>query len=186
LSFSSLFLSKISDNRLIKNKEGHGRKDMDWLQKHKDQEEVRDIKEPKLDAKRPKRSEAPRTNLNLKIDINILGSDHTYHLETKNISTSGMLVECENLSLLPFKEKKTIIRCTLFLEDFKDRNSTKVSKVEFMGKVIRFAQEPEGTEHVLAFGLKIIDISSKDLGYLEELIAINNSLISMNALANAS
>ena len=156
---------------------------MDWLSKKikNDEEDIKNKEDVSpIKIKKAKRGEAVRTNVALRLDVATLGSDHFYHFKTTNLSSVGMFVGAEELSALPFEEKKTVVKGILYLEEFQEYKLGDMTKIEFLGKIIRLVHNKTQDAVTTGFGIKIVEISKKSNQVLEELININNSLISMD------
>ena len=118
----------------------------------------------KKDSSNRTRLNAMRVSERQKVTISSFGSPLQYEFTTRDISTTGVFILCNDLEPYPFQQTSTMLDCMLHLPEGH-------SKVRFMAKIARILyNSPESEQSEAGVGLKIVQLLREDLKVLEQFI----------------
>ena len=112
----------------------------------------------------PKRIDNLRIPQQLRIVLKSIGTLNSWDFLTKDLSSTGAFVICENVKRYPFQPQSTLIDASV---ELKNPDSAEVHKLQFIGKIARVVDAKEGLS---GFGLRIIQISNEQRMILENFI----------------
>ncbi len=104
----------------------------------------------------------------MRIQIRSLGVPTNFNFLTKDLSSTGAFVICDNFKAYPFIPNSTILDCVV---DLGTEGTREISKLTFLGRIMRVVDQ--GDTH--GFGVKMIQISHEEKQVLDAFVQRHGS-----------
>jgi hypothetical protein len=150
-----------------------------WIKKTTDRSEspridersvLSDNKKGKKDDAKPqvKRIDNLRIPERLRVHLKSLGSQNVYTFWTKDLSSTGAFVLCQDFHSYPFQSASTILEAVV---ELKDPVTNEVTDLALLAKIARVVEaHGAGASNISGFGIRIVQMEFRERQVLENFI----------------